>query len=110
MQKGRLGKRHRIHERMACDLDIVINDSIACKVFDISEGGLYARTEHSLNTGSVVKISLKINDEKVDITSKVKYCHERVGMGLMFIDMDDSLKTKIKNLIRDLQKSVKKRE
>jgi hypothetical protein len=109
MQKGKLGKRHRIHERISCDLDIIIDDSIPCKVFDISEGGLYARTEHSLNPGSVVKISLQIKDEKLDITSKVKYCHERVGMGLMFIDMDDSLKTKIKNLIRDLQKSLKKK-
>ena len=108
--KGKLGRRHRIYERIACELDIVINDSIPCKAFDISEGGLYARTEHSFNPGGLVKISLKINDEKVDVTSRVKYYHERVGMGLMFIDMDDSLKRKIKKLIKDIQKSVKEKE
>lgn len=99
-------ERHRIQERIPCNIDFVINDSVVCKAFDISEGGLYVHTIHSFNPGSVVKVSLHFRNEKIEIKSRVKYCHEGVGMGLMFIDLDNILKTKIKELIKDIKNST----
>lgn len=102
---SKLRKRHRILERISFNTEIVINDSVVCKTLDISEGGLYVHTSHSFNPGDVIKVSLPFRNEKLEIKSRVKYCHEGVGIGLMFIDLDDTLKTKIKELIEEIKKS-----
>lgn len=99
-------KRQRMQERIPCNIDIVINDSIVCKASDISEGGMYVLTDQCFNTGSVVKLSLLFNDEKIKIKSKVKYCHEGVGMGLMFIDLDDITKAKIRELFKNIKQTI----
>ncbi len=101
-------KRQRMKERICFNRDIVINDSIVCKTYDISEGGIYVLTDQFFDTGSVVKLSLLIKEEKIEIQAKVKYCHEGVGMGLMFIDLDDTLKNKIKDLILDIKQTLKR--
>lgn len=64
-------KRQRIQERIPCNIDFLINDLIVCKAFDISEGGMYVLTDHFLNPGSIVKISLLFKDEKIEIQAKV---------------------------------------
>jgi Tfp pilus assembly protein PilZ len=101
-------KRQRMQERIPCNIDIVINDSVACKAFDISEGGIYVLTDKCFDTGSTVKLSLLFKDEKLEIQSKVKYCHEGIGMGLMFIDLDDVVKAKIKELFENIKQTIEK--
>lgn len=96
-------KRQRIKERITCIIDLTINDSIVCKAFDISEGGMYVLTDHFFNPGSILKISFLFRNEKIEILAKVKYCHEGVGIGIMFIDLDDILKGKIKELVKDIK-------
>jgi Tfp pilus assembly protein PilZ len=99
-------KRQRMKERICCNRDFVINDSIVCKAYDISEGGMYVFTDQFFDIGSVVKLSLLIKEEKIEIQAKVKHCHKGVGMGLMFINLDDTLKNKIKDLIADIIQNV----
>jgi hypothetical protein len=96
-------KRQRIKERIPCTIDLMINDSIICKAFDISEGGMYVLTGHFFNPGSIVKISFLFRDEKIEIPAKVRYYHEGVGIGIMFIDLDDTLKGKIKELVKNIK-------
>jgi c-di-GMP-binding flagellar brake protein YcgR len=96
-------KRNRKQERIVCNLDVVIDGSLICKAFDISEGGLFVYTDHCINTGSVVNVSLVSGTEKMEIKARVKHLQQGVGMGLRFIDLDDALKTKIQKLIHGLQ-------
>jgi hypothetical protein len=97
-------KRHRIKDRKPCNLEVVLNDSEICKAFDIGEGGIYVYTSKCRNIGSVVNITLQFTDEKLEIMSKIKHCHQGVGMGLMFIDLDDVSKAKIKEAIDNIPK------
>ena len=97
-------KRTRAKERIPCSLDIVINGSLPCKAFDISEGGLFVYTDHSFHPGSVVEVSLEFGGEKLEIKARVKHAHEGVGMGLMFIDLDNGLKSRLSKLISEIQK------
>jgi len=96
-------KRNRKQERIVCNLDIVIDGSLICKAFDISEGGLFVYTDLCIEPGSVVNLSLGSGTEKIEIKARVKHMQTGVGMGLRFIDLDDVLKTKIKKLINDIQ-------
>jgi len=104
--KNKQERRRRIQERIPCNLDLEINDSIVCKAFDISEGGMYILTNHVFKPGSVVKISFLFSNEKIEIRSKIKYCHEGVGIGIMFIDLDDAQKDKIKEIIKVIKQST----
>jgi hypothetical protein len=101
-------KRQRKQERIPCNMDLMINDSIVCQALHISEGGMFVLTDQSFKPGTVIKISLLFRKEIVEIQSKVKYCHEGVGMGLMFIDLDDIVKAKIKELFENIKQTIDK--
>jgi hypothetical protein len=99
-------KRQRKQERISCNIALVINDSIVCQAFDISEGGMYVLTDQSFKPGTVLKISLLFSKKTIEIQSKVKYCHEGVGIGITFIDLDDKLKDKIRELLNNFKQST----
>ena len=92
-------KRKRKQERLPSNIVLKINNSILCNAFDISEGGMYVLTDQSFKPGTVIKISLLFREEIIEIQSKVNYCHEGVGIGIMFIDLDNEMKDKIKELV-----------
>jgi len=96
-------KRQRKQERIQCNIVLKINNSILCNAFDISAGGMYVLTDQPFKPGAVIKISLLFRKEILEIQSKVKYCHEGVGIGIMFIDLDNELKDKIKELVNDIK-------
>ena len=96
-------KRQRKHERISCNIALLINDSIVCQAFDISEGGMSVLTDQSFKPGTIIKISLLFSNKTIEIQSKVKYCHEGVGIGIMFIDLDNKLKDKIKELVHNFK-------
>jgi hypothetical protein len=99
-------QRKRMRERIPCHLDVFINNSLACTAFDISEGGLYIKTGDRFAPGSVVKLSLPFKDDRLEVSARIKYCLEGVGIGLMFIDLDDALKGKIKALLQVIKDST----
>lgn len=105
MKKGQHKKRRRKQERLPCGLDIVINDLFFCKAFDISEGGMYVLTNQVFTPGSIVKISFVVRNTKIDIHTKVNYCHEGVGIGIIFKDLDDDLRDIINELVNTMKLS-----
>jgi hypothetical protein len=96
-------KRQRKQERLPCNIVLKINNSILCNAFDIGEGGMYVLTDQSFKPGIVIKISLLYGNNKIEIRSKVKYCHEGIGIGIMFIDLDNELKAKIKKFVNNIK-------
>jgi PilZ domain len=99
-------KRHRLKDRVPCNIDCVINDSVICKAVDISEGGMYMLSDHFFTQGSIITVSIHFKDKKIDIRAKIKHCNEGVGMGLMFIGLDDTIKTEIRELLKDVDQSI----
>jgi|OpeIllAssembly_1097287.scaffolds.fasta_scaffold75331_2 Tfp pilus assembly protein PilZ len=96
-------KRQRMQDRVPCNLTVSINNSLQCVAFDISEGGLYIKTKDIFALGSVVKLSLPFKGDRLEVSGRVKYCLEGVGIGIMFIDLDDTLKGKIKALLQGIK-------
>jgi Tfp pilus assembly protein PilZ len=106
MKKGQRKKRRRTQERLPCNLDIVINDLFFCKAFDISEGGMYVLTNQVFSPDTIVKISFLFRNEKIEVHTKVKYCHEGVGIGIIFKDLDNALKDIINELVDTMKLST----
>ena len=106
MKKGQRKKKRRIQERLPCNVDLVINDLFICKAFDISESGMYVLTKQVFSPGSIIKITFFLGIEKIEIHTKVNYCHEGVGIGIIFKDLDDTLRDKINELIDSMKLST----
>jgi len=98
-------KRQRVRDRVLCNLNVIINDSLTCSAFDINEGGLYIKTGDIFALGSVVKLSLPFKGDRLEVSARIKYCLEGVGIGIMFIDLNDTLKGKIKVMLQDIKDS-----
>ncbi|MHB8880163.1 MAG: PilZ domain-containing protein [Thermodesulfovibrionales bacterium] len=92
-----------MRDRIPCSIEVVINGSVTCRVFNINEGGLYIKTADVFTAGKMVTLSLPFRGDQLEISARIKYCNEGVGMGIMFIDLDDALKGKLKALIQDIK-------
>lgn len=99
-------KSTRAKDRIHCNLEILINESVRCKAFDISEGGLYVYTDQCPNPRSAVRVSILCGGETIEVTCRVKHSHEGIGLGLMFIDMNDTLKARIQQLLANISRQT----
>jgi len=97
-------RRKRAQERFPCFLDVVIDNAQSCKAYDISQGGIYVRTDNVLKPGSIVIIRLFSGNAELELKARVKHCVDGIGMGLMFIDLDTGLKTKIRAFLEEIKK------
>jgi hypothetical protein len=95
------GRRRK--ERIPYNREVVINDMIRVRPSDISEGGLYIQNKVPLAEGDIIEVSLPFKDGRLRLKAKVKHRYAEAGAGLMFIDLDEIKKTKLKELIEDLK-------
>ncbi len=89
----------RKKERIPFNKEIIINGNIKVNAIDISIGGIYLHTTHAFKRGELVKLTLPFKEESIDVAAKVKHTQSEVGMGLMFVDLDDIKINQIKELI-----------
>lgn len=99
---GRDNKERRKHERFPFIEDILIDGTKSCRSTDISEGGLFISAIQSFEDGEVMEITIPINKEKIIVKAQVKYCQPGIGMGIAFIDSEEDLRIKIKELVDSL--------
>jgi CheY-like chemotaxis protein len=53
---------------------------------------------------SVIDVTIPCRGEKLTIRAQIKHGQQGIGMGLMFIDLNDEQKTQIKGLIQNIAK------
>lgn len=92
----------RGYERIPFREDILVDGISACTSMDISEGGLYISTIQTPEENSVINVIIPFKGEKLKFKAQVRYCEPGIGMGIMFIDLDDGQR----KIIRELLKSV----
>jgi hypothetical protein len=92
-------KEHRKHERFPFVEDILIDGTKSCTSTDISEGGLFISAIQSFESGDVMEVSIPTKSEKIIAKAEVKYCQRGIGMGIAFIEADEDLRIRIKELV-----------
>ena len=95
----------RKHERFPFREDILVDGSKLCTSTDISEGGLFVSAIQFFEEGSVVALTIPLGEEKITVKAQVKYCQPGIGIGLMFIGLNDEQRVKIRELIASISKS-----
>ena len=94
-------KGSRKHERFPFIEDILV-DGTTCTSTDISEGGLFISAIQCFEKDEVIEVAIPMKGEKITVKAEVKYCQPGIGMGIAFIDLNDELRAKIRELIESI--------
>jgi hypothetical protein len=85
--------------------DIMVDGTSLCTSTDISESGLFVSTLQYFEEGNVVEVSIPLREGKITVKVQVKYSQPGIGAGVMFIDLNDEQRAKIKELVESIAKS-----
>jgi len=94
-------KERRRFERIPFREDILINGA-SISTMDISEGGLYISGLLCYNPDSVIDLTIPFKGKNLTFKAQVRYCHSGIGMGVNFIDLDDTQKAHVKEIIEHI--------
>jgi two-component system, chemotaxis family, chemotaxis protein CheY len=90
--------------------DVLIEGTRTCTSNDISEGGLYISAMQCYENNSVIEVTIPFKGEKLTVKAQIQHGQQGIGMGLMFIDLNDEQRSKIKGLIHSIAKKHDKSE
>lgn len=93
------GEERRISRRFPFREDILIYGAKQCTCNDISEGGMFISAMHFFDEGEMINVTIPIGEERITVKGQIKYCQHGIGIGVMFQDLNDELKLKIKTLL-----------
>jgi len=97
-------KERRNHERFSFREDILVDGTRMCSCLDISEGGLYATTIQCYEEDSIIDIAIPFKGDKLELKAQIRYCQPGIGMGVMFVNLNDIQRARIKELIDGIAK------
>ncbi len=98
-------KERRTSERLPFREDVVIDGAKLCTTNDISEGGLFVSAIQIFEVDDVIEVGIPLKEGKITVKAKVKYCQPGIGMGIMFIDLNDEQKKRIRELVADINQA-----
>jgi Tfp pilus assembly protein PilZ len=98
------GTERRKSERLPFREDVVVDGAKLCTSNDISEGGLFVSAIQIFEVDDVIEVSIPLKEDKVTVKAKVKYCQPGIGMGIMFIDLNDEQKKRIRELVENVSR------
>jgi len=93
------GEERRRSQRFPFREDILIDGAKLCTSNEISEGGLFVSAIQIFEEGEVIDVTIPLGGEQITVKGQVKYCQPGIGMGVMFHNLDDDQKIKIKKLV-----------
>ncbi len=96
------GEERRKSLRIPFREDILIDGAKQCTCNDISEGGIFVSAIQVFDEGEMVDVTIPVGEEKITVKGQIKYCQHGIGLGIMFCDLNDEQKAKIKTLIDGL--------
>jgi len=94
----------RRFKRVKFNKKVLVDSQIMVEALDISENGLFLHTGRSFEMGSILDVAIPTAPGNFDLKMKamVQHNHRGIGMGLMFVDINDSQKTELQKLINSL--------
>lgn len=96
------GDERRKSQRFPFREDILIDGAKQCTCSDISEGGIFISAIQIFDEGEVIDVTIPLCEERITVKGQIKYCQQGIGMGVMFYDLNDEHKVKIKTLVDGL--------
>lgn len=89
----------RMSPRFPFREDVLIDGAKLCTSNEISEGGIFVSAIQIFVEGEVIEIAIPLGGEQIVVKGQVRYCQQGIGMGVMFVDLNDGQKVMIKKLV-----------
>ena len=96
------GDGRRKSRRFPFREDILIDGAKQCTCNDISEGGIFVSAIQIFDEGEIIDVTIPLGEERITVKGQIKFCQQGIGMGIMFYDLNDEHKVKIKTLVDHL--------
>jgi predicted Zn finger-like uncharacterized protein len=98
----------RRYKRVKFKKKVLVDNQIMVEALDISEQGLFLHTGRSFETGAIINVAIPTAPGNFDlkVKARVQHNHRGIGMGLMFIDLDDSQIIQLQKLIDSLDEAA----
>lgn len=93
---------HRKYKRFPFIEEILVDGINKCTSADISEGGLFISTIQGFEENQMIDLVIPAKGEEIFVKARVTYCQPGIGAGLAFIDADDTVRAKIRELIESI--------
>jgi CheY-like chemotaxis protein len=102
----------RKHKRVKFKKKVLVDNQIMVEALDISEKGLFLHTGRSFDDGATVQVGIPTLPGCFDLVvqATVQHNHRGIGMGLEFVDIDDTQKDKLHKLINTLDEAAQKEQ
>lgn len=101
-----MGIEHRRSQRIFFKKPILINNSVKAQGLDISESGMYVSTGRHFPPGTIVVLSVPLEEETLSVRAKVQHSQSGVGMGLMFVELSNEQRISIRSFVADVSEEV----
>jgi predicted Zn finger-like uncharacterized protein len=106
-REERTGSRNgstRRFKRVKFKKKVLVDNQIMVEALDISENGLFLHTGRSFDMEAIVEVAIPTAPGNFDlkVQARVMHNHRGIGMGLMFVDVDDAQRAKLRNLVNSL--------
>jgi hypothetical protein len=92
-------EEHRKNERIPFREEILIDGVRVSTSLDISEDGLFISGIQCYEEYSFIDVTIPCKEEHLKVKAQVRYCQPGIGMGVVFTDLTDEQRTKIRDLI-----------
>ena len=98
----------RKHKRVKFKKKVLVDNQIMVEALDISANGLFLHTGRSFEDGTTVQVGIPTLPGSFDLVvqATVQHNHKGIGMGLQFMDVDDTQKDKLQKLINSLDEAA----
>lgn len=96
-----MGLEQRRHKRVALATEVLVDEEVVTRCMDVSEGGLYLLTPHQYEKDGIIKLRFNLGEKEMRVRARVKCCHESIGIGVSFVDLDVTDRYYIKGFLAE---------
>jgi hypothetical protein len=82
---------------------ILIDNTMTCVSSDISENGLYVCTMQPFEKNTIVNVTIPFKENKIIVRARVAYFNPGIGVGLIFVDLNDEQRSMLRELIKSIK-------
>jgi hypothetical protein len=97
---------NRKYERFPFIEDVYLDGSRRCTSSDISEGGIYISAIQAFEEGTVMDVMIPFRGDEIGVRGQIRHYQHGIGVGIMFVDLSDEQKEKIRDMVETVAKGV----
>lgn len=100
-------QEHRKQQRIPITGKLLVDIRKDFQCIDISEGGLYFSTGNIYAENSFFDVTIPFKNKKITVKAQIRHFQPGVGVGIEFIDVNDSQRAIIKEIIESIMLNYK---